>query len=1034
MSSSPPPKNEPSEAEFKIDAFMSYARNDLDFVRRLRQALEDNGKRVLLNSLKGILSDSPSTLQGADDIERANSFIFVLSPDSLASPHCRQERLLARGLGKPIFVPVITPGLRMPEEFGSAHMIDFSDEARFDEALRELVLALDGASTQQPQPYTGPEPYAAPPAPQPAGDAVRISMHSPSSTTTTDLLATPALAHLLAKATRINQAFEKEFDLSFSSMLLAFLTADDPLSRWFGRYVKDSGIAIDELLRTRKLERATLEEIAAQPLSETELSRLTVARRWTASSEKLFEAAMILSIGDAPQSDNPPPALFDVRHLMSAYIYQPSGHEKDLEGLRFNRAAWSHAFLGQMQKMYPQELERWKEIHRQTFSTEPIPIEEMEGPSTHIASDMWTLNDTLGYRAYAHAIYRFMTHKQTRPPLTISIQAPWGGGKTSLMRMIQHALDPEALGELKSEEKQPRGKLSIRGVLDEITKWTEPEPVPQPVENEKPLAIEIPEKEKRNAPHEVSAEKKREDQEALPKIPADEKRKLLTIWFNAWKYESVNQVWSGLVDSIMQQVAARLPLLERELFWLRLNLKRVDADKLRQRIHERIFRYWWRAMRYWVIGMGGVALVSLLIALGGWVIVSANMRLIGLSGTGLSILGSIFMAAWKYLRATKEVKEEPAAVSLSEYLDIPNYNAEMGFIHRVEADLRRVLASVPQQYYPIVIFVDDLDRCSPAKVGQVVEAVNLFLAGDFPNCMFVMGMDTEMVAAALQAAHKDMISQLPSDAGIPVGWRFMDKFVQLPFMIPPTEKGNLLRYTTSLFSNNLGHAPDAQVDKLAQEAAARIVTRAAVEPETEKLREEHHLNEAQVARMKDQMEARVVQRKLDEGIEKFNDQNPEIKRVIAAATSYFRGNPRELKRFINAFRFQYFLWWAQRAQGLDVPTLDQLRRWTVLSMRWPEVVRWLRRSGGSEWRASAEANLKDDEEAKLPTRLKLLEDISSEATDLESWHKRALTDLRIKPETTSWLNDDDLLQFFYEECAKYSVGQRLSDGLGRGLW
>jgi hypothetical protein len=1000
MSSSSPPKTEPADEGFTIDAFVSYARRDAEFAQRLKNALESQGKRLLMDlSVMFLNIGSSEQLESADNIERANAFIYIISSDSLSSGTCINNFSIARRLKKPILLVLYQHVSPMPKELESYQVIDFRVGNGFANALKELALALDQTSTQQPQTFAAPESDAAPPAPQPKGDVLTISMHSPSSTRTTNLIATPALAHLLTKATRINQAYEKDFDLSFSSMLLAFLAANDPLSQWFSRYVKDAGIAIDEILQQRGLQRATLEEIAAQPLTETELSRLTVARRWTASSEKLFEAGMTLSISEAPQDDNPPPALFDVRHLMSAYIYRPSGHEKDLEGLRFNRAAWSNAFLGQMQKLYPHELEHWKEIHRQTFSTEPIPIEEMEGPSTHIASDMWTLNDTLGYRAYAHAIYRFMTHKQTRPPLTISIQAPWGGGKTSLMRMIQHALDPDALREVKRDAKQPRGELTIGAALNEIENW-------------------------------ISAK----TQEALPEVPQDAERKLLTVWFNAWKYESVNQVWAGLVDSIMQQVAARLPLIEREMFWLRLNLKRVDADKLRQRIHERIIRYWRRGLRVLLIAAGIPLFIFLLLIVLGWLFVKTPFLQVGSFGAGATIIGSLITAVWKYLNAKETVEKEPAAVSLSEYLDIPNYSTEMGFIHRVEADLRRVLASVPQQYYPIVIFVDDLDRCSPAKVGQVVEAVNLFLAGDFPNCMFVMGMDTEMVAAALQAAHKDMISQLPADAGIPVGWRFMDKFVQLPFLIPPTEKGNLTRYTTSLFGNNLAQTPDPQVDKLAQEAAARIVTRAAVTDETERLRAEHQLNDTQVARMKDQLEARVIERKLDEGIEKFNDQNPEIRRVIAAATNYFRGNPRELKRFINAFRFQYFLWWAQRAQGLDVPTLDQLRRWTVLSMRWPEVVRWLRRSGGSEWRASAEANLKEDEEAKLPTRLKLLEEISSEATDLETWHKRAAAELRIKPENTPWLNDDDLLQFFYEECANYKVGQRLSDGIGRGLW
>jgi len=276
-----------------------------------------------------------------------------------------------------------------------------------------------------------------------------------------------------------------------------------------------------------------------------------------------------------------------------------------------------------------------------------------------------------------------------------------------------------------------------------------------------------------------------------------------------------------------------------------------------------------------------------------------------------------------------------------------------------------------------VIFIDDLDRCSPQKVAQVVEAVNLFLAGDFPNTMFLLGMDTEMVAAALEAAHKDMIACLPTDAGIPVGWRFMDKFVQLPFLIPPAEEGDLSRYTVSLFAENEQMTADPVADRLAREAAERITKRAAVPDEALCLKTEHRLTDAQTARLQDRLEAEIVRRKLDEGIERFNDKDSDIQRVISSSTTYFRGNPRELKRFINAFRFQYFLWWAQRAQGIEGPTLDQLVRWTVLSMKWPEVVRWLRRSGGTEWRPASKNG-----DQSISSRLALLEQISGRAVDL----------------------------------------------------
>src|SRR6185503_2162333 len=119
---------------------------------------------------------------------------------------------------------------------------------------------------------------------------------------------------------------------------------------------------------------------------------------------------------------------------------------------------------------------------------------------------------------------------------------------------------------------------------------------------------------------------------------------------------------------------------------------------------------------------------------------------------------------------------------------------------------------------PIVVFVDDLDRCSPAKVAQVIEAVNLFLGGDFPNCMFVIGMDTEMVAAALQAAHKDLVAALPKDAGIPVGWRFMDKFVQLPFIIPPMPDEGMKHYADSLFVRSTNGQVSSEIREAMRDA------------------------------------------------------------------------------------------------------------------------------------------------------------------------------------------------------------------------
>jgi hypothetical protein len=71
---------------------------------------------------------------------------------------------------------------------------------------------------------------------------------------------------------------------------------------------------------------------------------------------------------------------------------------------------------------------------------EQAPREYAAEPA--IISDYWTVGDQLGYASYADAIAEFIQHEDTRPPLTIGIKAPWGAGKTSLMRMVQDRLDP----------------------------------------------------------------------------------------------------------------------------------------------------------------------------------------------------------------------------------------------------------------------------------------------------------------------------------------------------------------------------------------------------------------------------------------------------------------------------------------------------------------------------------------------------------------------------------------------------------------
>ncbi len=790
---------------------------------------------------------------------------------------------------------------------------------------------------------------------------------------------TADLASLLFRARALHVDYQSnriaEPDIAFTSLLFAGLTLNVPFAQWFQAFVQRSSINIAAGLRRIQRTPDFLQSLAAEvPVYRNISLSPSISVRALFSDAQLFTAN----------------AALDVRHIIAAFIYKSDGHRAELAEWNFNREQWSNSFLGFIAQYYPDDTELYRQQHIAAFSAQPEPTRvdvpkqaPPRGPSTHIDSDRWTVDDTLGYDAYAHAIYRFLVHEKTKSPLTISIQAPWGGGKTSLMRMIQKRLDPEAVPDADTSsmpgEEQGKDRLSVRGVIEEINKWT------------------------------AGVRK----QEVAPL--KDRPHRKMTVWFNAWKYESVNQVWAGLADAIMQQVTARMPVAERERFWLHLHFRRVDADAIRQKVYDRIFQ---RTLRF---AVKALPIVVCAIAMG-VIAIAGGFGVLGWILTGGSLPAGMVAVFIKYFSAKKKVEEEPADISLSEYVRAPDYSTELGFIHHAERDLQRVFECIPAEYKPLVVFIDDLDRCSPGNVAKVMEAVNLFLAGEFPNCIFVLGMDSELVAAALQAAHREMIAALDNHAKTPVGWRFMDKFIQLPFIIPPCESNGIDRYTTALFSSRSRPEQQHSAPPPAHSTASTIrATEAAVVPEEQRRAPRPTAEEIR----------NIVRQKIDEGIREFSDDNPEIEQYIAQGKAYFRGNPREMKRFANTFRFHYFLRWAREAQpGAESPTPEQVVRWTVLAMKWPEVARWLHSGFGAGVTAVGGAG---DDRSGVRTRLQRIEKCSLADTP-EQW-KNAVAEefLSTGDQPYHWIGDGDLFCFFQKE-ANLPEGERLSAGAGRGLW
>lgn len=796
----------------------------------------------------------------------------------------------------------------------------------------------------------------------------------------------------MVRAVLINEnSPEKEFPISFTSILVAFLIADDPISRWFQDYVQQAGVAVDAILadNNKNLDPQKLEEVSKRGIPEEVLKSLSQQKK-TASAKGFLNVAYdyLHTVSDQKQGN-----LLDVRHLMGAYIYS-SSHFEELKKWNLNKydPDWSNAFLEKIQELFPDEYDGWAKIHLSKFNSPP----NVGGLSTYIARDRWTVDDALGYDVYAYAISKFLTHPETKQPLTISIQAPWGGGKTSLMRMIQQELDPEALKSYREQESKDEGASKEKRTKNKLTLG------------------------------DVRDELKNLDQEYTNFEIAPEKNiKAITIWFNAWKYESTEQVWAGLDDEIIRQYVDHLEKpIDREKFWFSLHMHRLDADKIRLRIYNRIWTLWSRSMYIWLIGFLALIISFITIAI---VQINPLIQQASLSGAALSLLLVIGKAVLNY----KRINKEPAVITLSEYAQIPDYRANLGFVHNVDKDMKYMFDIISTDL-PLVIFIDDLDRCSPEKVAEVVEAVNLFLAGDYKNCFFVLGMDPDIIAAALEVAHSSVIDKLfelnPSTKGTPIGWRFMDKFVQLPFVIPPVENVDLENYTKSLLLQN--RKKDTIENDVIEAAIKEVPEKADNKKVDEWLQEftrNRNFSDNQKQKLRRSVEQWNTFRYMDRKIKIYSDQSTELLQMVLEMGPEFSRNPRDLKRFFNMTRFRFFLKSAREGRGRPSPSNKQLQRWILLSLKWPGFVRWLRSSYGS----NKDETQKDKEVPATFYLIKQLEDIGNESENIEEWKSAAKEKLHLDAEKMLWIADEDLFKFFKREA---NNEERLSHAAGKGFW
>lgn len=402
---------------------------------------------------------------------------------------------------------------------------------------------------------------------------------------------------------------------------------------------------------------------------------------------------------------------------------------------------------------------------------------------------MWSDNETtldlLGFRIHADLIRSVVTNRKLLP-VTIGVFGDWGGGKTSIMKMLETDLDPE--------------------------NYTDPD---------------------EKAKYENSA----------------------CLYFNGWLFEGYDDAKSAIISSVLLQLG------EHKRFGPKI---RDNVVSLMKSIN------WMRVAR---LGLKEVALPAVAAyASGGASIVPSLVK----STAGL-IGGLKDESTDEVEESSGNKSDDTEKVNWEELIKSDKTPASPLDVRSFRDRFAKMLDDSNIQC--LVIMVDDLDRCSPERIIENLEAIKLFL--NVNNTAFVIGADPRIVRHAIAVKYTpDQMRGQEEDGEAPdsLVTDYLEKLIQVPYRLPRLSPAEVETYMTLLFCQR----------ELTQDLFNQCVSRC------EETREKNRYSVFGYADVEKAIGTENMQANLAQSLIFCSHVSPLI-------TEGLKGNPRQIKRFLNAF-------------------------------------------------------------------------------------------------------------------------------------
>lgn len=121
---------------------------------------------------------------------------------------------------------------------------------------------------------------------------------------------------------------------------------------------------------------------------------------------------------------------------------------------------------------------------------------------------------------------------------------------------------------------------------------------------------------------------------------------------------------------------------------------------------------------------------------------------------------------------------------------------EYKVVHEFTKDFQALIDAT--QLKRVIILVDDLDRCLPRHIIDTLEVIKLFL--NVPKTAFVIAADEGIVADAITNEYP--LAKNSVD-GKNIGKNYMEKFIQIPYILPHLSDYETVSYVTLLLCESV---------------------------------------------------------------------------------------------------------------------------------------------------------------------------------------------------------------------------------------